>query len=78
MVTNYFPNRCPTCGADDAAHVAKLEANLDSAIAGQRIALERLQTAERLAADRLDGLLAAAAFTTILAKQLRLEQQGET
>jgi hypothetical protein len=56
------------------AHVAKLQANLDSAIAGQRIALERLQAAEQLAADRLEGLLAAAAFATILAKQLRLEK----
>ena len=59
---------------DDAdAKIAKLQANLTSAIEGQRIALERLRATEQLAAERLEGLLAAAAFATILAKQLKLE-----
>lgn len=57
--------------------IAKLQAGLTSAIAGQRIALERLRVAEQLAAERLEGLLAAATFATILARQLRLEDRGD-
>lgn len=50
-----------------------LEENARSAGAAERIAHERAIAAEKLAAERLEGLLAAAQFATILAKQLRLE-----
>lgn len=49
------------------------EANDASAMAALRLAHERTHRAEALAAERLEGLLAAAAFATVLAKQLRDE-----
>lgn len=57
-------------------HIAGLQANLDSALGAQRVSLERATAAEALAADRLEGLLAAAAFSAVLVRQLRLEHEA--
>lgn len=55
------------------ARCAVIEENARSAAAAALVSLERAIAAEKLAAERLDGLLAAAAFSTVLARQLRLE-----
>jgi hypothetical protein len=54
--------------------LAKKDAAIESATGAMRIADAERKKAEQLAAERLQGLLAAAEFSTILAKQLRLEQ----
>lgn len=55
------------------ADIKQIENRIEELLDANNRMLERARAAEALAQERLDGLLAAARFTTTMARELKLE-----